>query len=128
MKKTLITGIRWFTRILGALLVLFVLLSAVWGLLGPPPEVASKISDRDMPLMIGMIMMLVGIIIAWFREGIGGLLVVGGFIIFVAAELIVDKNFDAWFLLVFLAVGLLHLFCWWQSKNLKKFSSSPSNP
>ncbi|MEE8605338.1 MAG: hypothetical protein V3S65_08185, partial [Candidatus Aminicenantaceae bacterium] len=78
MKKTLITGIRWFTRILGALLVLFVLMSAVWGLLGPPPEVASKISDRDMPLMIGMIIMLVGIIIAWFREGIGGLLVVGG--------------------------------------------------
>ena len=118
MKKTLIAGIRWFTRILGALLVLFVLMSAVWGLLGPPPEVASKISDRDMPLMIGMIIMLVGIIIAWFREGIGGLLIVGGFIFFVVVELITGNKFDAWFFLVFPALGLLHLFCWWQSRKL----------
>jgi len=104
-KITLSTGIRWFARILGALL-------------GPPPEVASKISDRDMPLMIGMIIMLVGIIVAWFREGIGGLLIVGGFIFFVVVELITGNKFDAWFFLVFPALGLLHLFCWWQSRKL----------
>ena len=118
MKKSLVTGIRWFARILGALLVLFVLLSAIGGIIDPPSQANVKISTQEIPLMIGMIIMLVGIIVAWFREGIGGLLVVGGFIFFVAAELITDKKFDAWFILVFLAVGLLHLFCWWQSKNL----------
>jgi peptidoglycan/LPS O-acetylase OafA/YrhL len=122
MKKSHITGIRWFARILGAFLVLFVLLSAIGGIIDPPPQAVSKITTRDMPLMIGMAIMLLGIIIAWFREGIGGLLVVGGFIFFVVVELITDKNFDAWFLLVFLAVGLLHLFCWRQSKNLNKVS------
>ena len=118
MKKSLITGIRWFARILGALLVLFVLLSAIGGILGPPSQATVKISDKEIPLMIGMVFMLVGIVIAWFREGIGGLLIVGGFIFFVVVELITDKQFDVWFLLVFPALGMLHLFCWWQSRKL----------
>ena len=116
MKKPHINVISWIARILGALLVLFVLLSAVGGIIDPPPQATSNLTQQDIPLMIGMISMVVGIIVAWFREPIGGLLIIGGFIFFVIVELITSQNFDAWFLVIFPIVGLLHLFSWWQSR------------
>lgn len=84
-------------------------------MIDPASKTVSKITNTEMTLMIGMIAMIAGIIIAWFREGIGGLLIVAGFVFFVAVELITNKKFEVWFLLFFLAVGLLHLFCWRQS-------------
>jgi hypothetical protein len=116
MDHILIKAIRWFARILGALLVLFFVGSVIKGLVDPPVHGSGKMTTQEIVLMAGMFAMVLGIIIAWFREGLGGLLVVGGFIYFVAVELIQRKQFDAWFLLAFLAVGVLHLICWRQSK------------
>ena len=116
MKKSHINIIRWIARILGALLVLFVLLSAVGGIIDPPPQATGNLTKQDIPLMIGMISMVVGIIVAWFREPIGGLLIIGGFILFMVVELITSQNFEAWFLVIFPIVGLLHLFSWWLSR------------
>lgn len=116
MDKVKIAGIRWFARILGALLVLFFVSSVIQGMVDPPVSGTGKMTSQELILMAGMIAMVLGIIIAWFREGLGGLLVVGGFIYFVAVELIQRKQFDAWFLLAFLAVGVLHLICWQLSK------------
>ena len=121
MKKSHVNGIRWFARILGSLVLLLVLLVVIGeGLfMEPPPGSSSKLKERDIPLMAGMITMLVGIVVAWFREGIGGLLMIGGFIPFLVDELKSEKGFNAWFLVVFPIIGLLHLFCWWQSRRLK---------
>ena len=66
--------------------------------------------------MTGFIFMVGGIIIAWFREGLGGWLIIGGFIFFFAVESITSKSFDAWAMIIFPVIGLLHLFCWRQSK------------
>jgi hypothetical protein len=63
-----------------------------------------------------MISMLLGLIIAWFREGVGAFLIIGGFLIILADELISNKSFNAWFLVAFPAIGLLFLLCWWQSR------------
>lgn len=123
MKKPHINVIRWIARILDALLVLFVLLSAVGGIIDPPPQATGNLTQQDIPLMIGMISMVVGIIVAWFREPLGGLLIIGGFIFFVIVELITSQNFDAWFLVIFPIVGLLHLFSWWQSRKLSSKES-----
>jgi uncharacterized membrane protein YkvI len=123
MKKSQINVIRWIARILGALLVLFVLLSAIGGIIDPPPQTTGNVTKQDIPLMIGMISMVVGIIVAWFREPIGGLLIIGGFIFFVIVELITSQNFDAWFLVIFPIVGLLHLFSWRQSRKLSSKES-----
>ncbi len=85
----------------------------------PPPGSSGKLNERDIPLMTGMIVMLVGIVVAWFREGIGGLLMIGGFIPFLVDELKSEKGFNAWFLVIFPLIGLLHLYCWWQSQRLR---------
>jgi hypothetical protein len=120
MKKSYVNGVRWFARISGSLVLLFVLfLAIVEGLTGPPPGSSGKLTGSDIPLMTGMITMLVGIVVAWFREGIGGLLMIGGFVFFFVNELKSEKGFGAWFLVIFPIIGLLHLFCWWQSRRLK---------
>jgi hypothetical protein len=121
MKKSHVNGVRWLARILGSLVLLFVLLLVIGeGLfMEPPPGSSGMLKERDIPLMAGMIIMLVGIVVAWFREGIGGLLMIGGVIPFLVDELKSEKGFNAWFLVIFPIIGLLHLFCWWQSRRLK---------
>ena len=121
MKKSYVNGVRWFARILGSLILLFVLLMAIGEgfFMEPPPGSSGMLTKRDIPLMTGMLVMLVGIVVAWFREGIGGLLMIGGFIPFLVDELKSEKGFNAWFLVIFPIIGLLHLFCWWQSRRLK---------
>ena len=119
MKKSHVIGIRWFARILGSIILLLVLLMVIGEvlLMEPPPGSTGKLGEGDIPFMTGMIVMLVGIVVAWFREGLGGLLMIGGFIPFLVDEL--KSGFNAWFLVIFPIIGLLHLFCWWQSRRLK---------
>ena len=121
MKKSYVNGVRWFARISGSLVLVFVLIIAIgeWLFMEPPPGSSGKLRERDIPLMAGMIIMLAGIVIAWFREGIGGLLMIGGFIPFLIDELGSEKGFNAWFLVIFPTIGLLHLFCWWRSRRPK---------
>ena len=101
-------------------LVLFFVMSAIVGIVDPPTQGTGRLETDAIPLLIGMITMLLGMIIAWFREKLGGLLTVGGFVFFVIVELITRRQFGTWSLLVFLAVGLLHLFCWQQTKKLSQ--------
>jgi hypothetical protein len=69
-------------------------------------------------LSVALLTMMVGLIVAWRWEGIGGLLVLGGFGVFAAV------NHGIQFNVVFgplLATGLMYLACWWMNK-------SPSPP
>jgi Na+/melibiose symporter-like transporter len=116
MKKAPINIIRWIARIVGSLLVLFVLLMFIGYAINP--QDTGKITSTEIPLFMGMIAMLLGIIVAWFREGIGALLIFGGFLLFFVQEIIKNKNFDVWILVIFPVIGLLFLLCWWQSRKL----------
>jgi len=63
-------------------------------------------------LSVALLTMVVGLILAWKWEGIGGLLILGGF----AAFAIVNHGIR--FNVVFgplLVTGLLYLACWWIS-------------
>lgn len=115
LDKTIVKGIRWFARIAGALLVLFVLSMFIGYAIGP--QGFGEVKPTAIPLFGGMGLMVGGIIVAWSREGLGGLLTVGGFILFLGVELVSGGDFDFWFLVTFPIVGLLFLFCWWQSKD-----------
>jgi hypothetical protein len=113
LNKKIIKGIRWFNRIVGSLLVLFVLFMFIGYAI--EPQGTGEIKSIAIPLFAGMGLMVGGIIVAWFREGLGGLVTVGGFILFLGVELVSGRDFDAWFLGTFPIIGLLFLFCWWQS-------------
>lgn len=122
-KKLLIVGIRWIARLLGGLIVeFFLILSIGYALespnLGPGKEPLLKFLLGDMSI----ILMLVGIIVAWLREVIGGEIILGGFVFYLTGVLITTKSYPdyriywSWFYLIFPVIGLLHFVCWWQSR------------
>ncbi len=116
MNTSLIKAISWFARILGSIIVLFVLFMFIAYAVNP--QGSGKMNVNVIPLMIGMIAMMVGLVVAWFRELIGGLLTIGGFIFFLVIEMTSSQGFDAWFLVIFPIIALLHLFCWWKKRLL----------
>lgn len=120
MKKSYIKGIRWFTRIVGSLLVLLVLIIVIGSIIEPYPQGRESITPGAILLLIGGISMVVGIVVAWFWEGLGGFLTVGGFVFFYAVHLFVEKSHHrGWGIFItFLIIGLLFIFCWWQSRKL----------
>ncbi len=118
MNGTSFNSIRWFARIVGTVLVLFFLLMVLGYII--EPQGTGKITLTEIPLIIGMLAMLLGIIIAWFREGIGAFINIGGFLLFFASELITNKGYNTWFIVAYPAIGLLFLLCWWQSRKLKE--------
>lgn len=106
---------------MSSLLVLFVLLMILGYVI--EPQGTGKVTYTEIPLFIGIIAMLLGIIVAWFREGVGAALIIGGFLIFLAQELIESQSFNLCFLVIFPVIGLLFLLCWWQSKKPAQDSS-----
>lgn len=121
MNKSQISLIRWFARIASALLGMFVLLMILGYIL--EPQGSGKVTYTEIPLFIGMVAMLLGIFVSWFHEGGGAALTIGGFLIFLAQELLTSRSFNTWLLLIFPAIGLLFLLCWWQSRKIGREST-----
>ena len=98
---------RWTARILGSLMVLFVL-TFVFGE-GPPPLL--RMTAREQLYALGMGSLFLGLAVAWFWEGWGGLLSLLGW-----ALLAVLAKKPAWDLPFSIpaAMGLLHLLSWWR--------------
>lgn len=113
----LVTGIRWAARVLGALLVILVVVIAVGesisqGMLNP-----LDLTWSESLLFVAFIVMLLGIIAAWRWDGIGGAVVVVGFIGFWLINFASSQRlWMGWVFALFLLVGVMHLFCWWRSR------------
>lgn len=110
---------RWIARIL-ALVVggLFVYFVVEFG-----PRVfptLSWTSAQGMPLLLGLLVALVGAVIAWRWELVGGLMTVAGAVIVMALVCVgsgLDMLFCAFlFTLPLLVVGALYLGCCWRTR------------
>jgi hypothetical protein len=98
---------RWAARIFGTLLVLF-LLAFVFG--EGPPSLA-RMTTQERLYGLGLCALYLGLAVAWFREGWGGLLSVLGWVFLAAiarhAPLELPFSIPA-------GIGLFHLLCWWK--------------
>jgi hypothetical protein len=104
----MLTVIRWTARIIGiALLVLIAQFAIGEGVPNP-----LRGSAPENLLAIGFLAMIIGQIVAWKWEGIGGLSIFGGFVLFAIVNHGVPLNvvFGPW-----LVTGLLYLLCWWRT-------------
>jgi len=117
IEKSDINKIRWFTRILGGLLFLFVLVEII-EYFSASGLVISKKENLLWNLfgLIPIISMMLGIVIAWFREAIGSIMILGVFIYYLIGMLIISKVYWSRIDVIFPIIALLHLFCWWQSR------------
>jgi len=108
-ERLVVTVARWTARLVSvALLALLVAFAVGEGLPNPlgQPIVVNLLS-------VAMLTMMVGLIIAWKWEGVGGLLILGGFGFFAAVNHGIRLN------VVFgpmVVTGLLFLLCWWRTR------------
>jgi len=107
-------GLRWSARITGVLLVGTVLLFLVGE--GPPNPVRQPLPVQIE--LLGMGLMVVGFLLGWRWEGIGGLVAVFGFALFTATELAVNGKLPGGAIPLFAVPGLLYLLAFAAGKRL----------
>lgn len=102
-----------FARAIGVA-ILFLIASIVAG--GGGPNLVT-ISLRENLLGLALLTMVIGLLLGWKWEGIGSLLIFGGFALFAAVNQPFRLNTV---MVVWLFVGLLYLICWWKRKAVNK--------
>ena len=108
MQSRVLTALRWLARVVGTLLLLVIAQIAVGE--GVPNPFHGSLAENL--LTLAFVAMIVGQIVAWKWEGIGGGLIVGSYVLFVVVNHGIPFNivFGPWLL-----TGLLYLFCWWRT-------------
>ncbi len=118
--------IHWTARILGsisgAFWVLALTLSTIMeSKLGVEPTPEAKLEGTILGCLVAVV--VIGVIIAWFREGIGGLIVViGGIVLSIFAYITAGHNkvlAMASSGIPFLIAGILFLIYWRRTRKLK---------
>ena len=109
-----VTLLRWTARGIGtALLVLFAIIAT--GEFRPNLlAVLPAIPLRENLLGTALLAMLVGQILAWKWEGIGGVLILGALALFVTVNPGVHINSSLLVVGAWVATGLLYSACWWK--------------
>ena len=101
---------RWIARIAGTLMVLFLLAFVI----GEGFPNLAQMTARERLYGLGMAALFLGLVVAWFREGWGGLLSLAGW-----GFLAVLAHRPPWSLpfTIPATIGLLHLGCWWRLRH-----------
>ncbi len=96
------TVVRWFARILSILIIAFHAMS----FLADRPQ--GMLTTRDMINLSLWGLIMLGLLLAWKWERVGGLIVIGAFVVQVAMNPVVVTMWPFW---VAPAVGLLFVLC-----------------
>ena len=120
-KKTPSTSLCLTARITGTIWVFFYLFVIVFGYLESIQIKPGHVSQPDdillIPIVASLLIALTGLIIAWWRAGIGGLISLFGFIIVEVLSIISPKFiFPLPIFAISLLPSILYLVYWWQLK------------
>jgi hypothetical protein len=110
-KNEFIVFIRWIARIAGfVVLACFVISGVIHGLTFSDGHTSSF---REILSFVFIVSMLAGIVMAWFWEGIGGVIILAGFLFLWIVEVIFTRSFRGnGAFVIFPILSLLYIFCW----------------
>lgn len=109
----IISVIRFFARLF-SILLLFIVISLAIGEVFPHPF---NLSGKELLFSIALLVMLFGLIMAWKWEGLGGSLIIFGFLLFFISNSLLSNSLRLGiFLLIFPITGVLYLICCWREK------------
>jgi hypothetical protein len=91
----------WVVKGAGLALLLLVLAIAI----GEGPPNPFKLSPRELFLMICLLTTLAGIVLALWRQGVGGVMMLAGMVPFAGET-------HQWLLYAFGLIGILNIICW----------------
>lgn len=106
-----VTVLPWVARVIGIALLVEIAAFAIGE--GVPHPLGGSLPENL--LTLGFLTMIVGQVVAWKWEGIGSLLILGGFGLLAVVNLetrpsvLFNPIFGPWLL-----TGLLYLACWWR--------------
>ena len=101
--------LRWTARVIGGLILAFVVLH---GISGGLPNVGG-LAPGDGLLWVGFTLSLVGFALLWKWELTGGIVALGGIALFYAVHLILSGKFPGgWVFPLFFLPGCLSILCW----------------
>jgi hypothetical protein len=103
----LASAFAWIARVIGIVWVLFLLAFLIGE--GVPP--LSKMPVREVLFLAGIGCLFLGLILAWFREGWGGLLSVAGWVLI---SILAGRPAWTFFFAAPGLMGVIHLLCWWK--------------
>ena len=67
---------------------------------------------------IAFVAMIAGLLVGWWRELVGAVLILGGFTAFMAAEYVSSGDVGiSWIFMLFPVAGALYLAYWWLTRN-----------
>jgi hypothetical protein len=128
MDGRLVVVARWAGRALSVLLLWLAIVLVVGHIRGscrgndvarPAPAAGTAVHLRETSLGICLLAIVTGLAIGWRWEGLGGLLIVAGNVVFalINGRFSFVPNPISNPLFASLIVGLLFLFCWWRGRS-----------
>jgi hypothetical protein len=114
-ENNIISSLRYMARLFSVLLI-FIVVSLAIGEAFPHPF---DLSAKELLFTAALFVLFTGLILAWKWEGLGGSLIIVGFLIFVISNSIISKSLNLGiFLLIFPFTGILYLICCWREKKI----------
>jgi asparagine N-glycosylation enzyme membrane subunit Stt3 len=106
--------IRWVARIYGSLVFALIMLFVIGGL----SHMAEHLSPKEYLNPITLFLSVLGLAIAWRKEGLGGMISIGFILVNVVVGRWILAISDPPYvqLLIFAIPGILFLVCWWLSR------------
>lgn len=109
---SLIKSIRWSARIFGIIGGLIVLYFGVMDrVLDISGYLLMETHLKFAALLALLVLILLGIVIAWSSDAVGGMMILIGYYVSLAF-----KEIEGSLFFILPIVGLLHIFCWWKSR------------
>lgn len=117
-QKSLLSSLRFLAHLFSVLLIFVVVLLV----LGESFPRLSNATVNELLLTLSLLVLLIGLFAAWKWEGIGGTLIILGFLLFfILNSASSDQLKLGIFFLLFPLTGLLYLFCCWKERKPKGF-------
>jgi hypothetical protein len=108
-KISLIYLVRSFARVISVVLLIFIAMTAIGEGFPNPLE----LSGRESLLTVAFVAMVAGLIVGWWRELAGGLLILCGFAAFMLVEFVATRDAGmSWVFALFPVAGILYLLFW----------------
>ena len=110
---------RWIARVLGLLLVLLVVTIAIGEAISS--STFQPLTTRETLMMRAFVVALSGLVVGWWREGIGGTLVLGGLACFFLVHyLYTGRIITAWVFIGLAVPGVLFLVAAWRGRAVER--------
>jgi hypothetical protein len=109
-KISLLYLLRSIARMVSAMIIIFVAMVVI----GEGKPDFRAFSQAEIFSTIMFVVMIAGLVLGWWRELVGAILILGGFFAFMTSEYIASKDAGmSWIFMLFPLAGVLFLIYWW---------------